>query len=595
MPGIRVEINIQHGHTPLGRYFINPGEYTIGRDATCEIRVDWEDVSRVHARLKFTPEHLEIEDLGSSSGTTIDGHWLKTPTKFQLPQQVVVGSAILQFKAVSDEIIVPVSPAAVDAITSAKEALRGRKYDVSYMVNSGAMGAIHSAVDLNIGRTVALKSILADEYASLATIRRFVREARVLGMLDHPGIVPIYELAVNEQQQVFYTMKFVKGVTLKEVLTKLKDRDVETVERYPLVQLLMIFQKVCDAVAFAHSKGIIHRDLKPENIMLGEYGEVLVMDWGLAKILNDEPEELSPVRKRLFAPKPDTPEPSGTMAGDIMGTPQYMAPEQVEGRNNDLDTRTDIFALGGILYCMLTLRPPFTGASLDEVFEKIRRGYVPPPVYFNHPHPAEMEEPSKTPKEAVRDEKGLRTKPTQKGPRPMAQVVLPHCPEERIPEALSEVTMKALAMNPADRYQTVEEFQKAVEDYQRGLGSLFKEYKTAIITLITVGLLALGYLFTVRVSLAQARQVAPALYAGARTLHESEKNAAALEQINHALKLKSKNADYYFLQGEILQSLGRYENACQAYRNSLKYRPGYPEAETRLKQCEEQLGAKEAN
>ena len=585
MPLTRAEIKIQHGQKPLGRYFIGPGEYAIGRDPECEIRVDWEDVSRRHARLTFTPDYLEIEDLGSSTGTSIDGHWLKTPTRFQLPQQVVVGTAILEFKPASDEIVVPVSPAAASVIDSAKETLKGRKYDVGYMVNQGAMGAIHSAVDLNIGRTVALKIILADDYASLTTLRRFIREARVLGMLDHPGIVPIYELAVNEQEQIFYTMKFVKGVTLKEVLTKLKERDPETVRRYPLVQLLMIFQKICDAVAFAHSKGIIHRDLKPENIMLGEYGQVLVMDWGLAKILNDEPEELSPVRKRLFAPAKDEPEPSGTLEGDIMGTPHFMAPEQVEGRNHELDARTDIFALGGILYSLLTLHPPFTGATLDEVFEKIRRGYVPPPVYFNHPRPAEMEEPARAPKAPVKDAQGLRTAPSQKGPQPLLPVVLPHCPDEKIPASLSEVTLKALATNPNDRFQTVEEFQKAVEAYQRGLGGLFKEHRTAIIVLLAVAVLGLAYLLTVQVSLTRARNAAPALFAGAHALHDTGNDTAALEQISNALKLKPSEAGYHFLQGEIYQSLRRYPEACRAYERTLKLHPGHPKAEENLKRC----------
>lgn len=584
MPANRVEVTIRHGQRPIGRYFLDPGGYTIGRDATCEIRVDWEDVSRKHARLTYTADGLEIEDLGSSSGTSIDGHALKEPTKFQLPQQVIVGTAILDFKAVPDEIVVPVNPAAVDAIDAAKQALRGRKYEVGYMVNQGAMGAIHSAVDLNIGRTVALKIILADEYASLSTLNRFVREARVLGMLDHPGVVPIYELAVNEQHQIYYTMKFVKGVTLKDVLAKLKERDAETVARYPLAKLLVIFRKVCDAVAFAHSKGIIHRDLKPENIMLGEYGEVLVMDWGLAKILN-EPEELSPERKRLFAPKRDEPEPSGSLEGDIMGTPQFMAPEQVEGRINDLDARTDIYALGGILYSILTLRPPFTGATLGEVFDKIRRGYVPPPIYFNLPRPAEMEEPAKTPKEPVKDAQGLRTAPNPKGPRPLVPVVLPHCPNERIPEPLSEITMKALATDPVQRFQTVEEFQKAMENERRGFGSFFREYRAMIITLAAVAVLALGYLLAARISLAQARRAAPVLFAGARELHDAGKNTAALEQISHALKLKPREADYHFLQGQIYQATLRYPEACQAYEKVLKLRPDHSKADENLRRC----------
>jgi serine/threonine protein kinase len=586
MPESRAEIIIQHGEKPLGRYFIKPGKYVIGRDSTCEIQVNWDDVSRRHAHLTFTPEYLEVEDLGSSSGTSIDGHWLKKPTRFQLPQQVIVGTAILNFQAAPEEVLVPATPAVVDAIDAVKAELKGRKYDVGYMLNQGAMGAIHQAMDLNIGRSVALKIILADEYASLSTVRRFVREARVLGMLDHPGIVPIYELAVNEQDQIYYTMKFVKGVTLKDVLAKLKTRDPETVASYPLSELLTIFQKVCDAVGFAHSKGVIHRDLKPENIMLGEFGQVLVMDWGLAKILAEGVEDFSPYRKRLFPPKKDDPEPAGTMEGEIMGTPQFMAPEQVEGRVNELDARTDIFALGGILYSILTLRPPFTGANLGEVFEKIRRGYLPPPIYFNQPRPAEMEEPAKAPKAPVKDAQGLRTAANPKGPRPLAPVVLPHCPNARIPEMLSEVTMKALANNPADRFQSVEDLQRAMQVKPRDWMSLFRQYRVAMVSAALVLLLGAGYLFSVRYNLAQARRAAPTFYAGARALHNTGEHQEALAQITQALKLRSGEADYHFLQGEILRALENYLEACRAYEATLKLDPQYPRAEQFLRRCQ---------
>ncbi len=147
------------------------------------------------------------------------------------------------------------------------------------------MGAILDAKDGAIRRRVAMKVILRDD--SLESAIRFVEEAQITGQLEHPNIVPVHELALNEKGQPYYTMKFVRGITLKKVLELLRAGVASTVEKYPLGNLLTIFQKVCDAVAFAHSNKVIHRDLKPENIMIGDFGEVLLMDWGLAKFLQN--------------------------------------------------------------------------------------------------------------------------------------------------------------------------------------------------------------------------------------------------------------------------------------------------------------------
>ena len=150
------------------------------------------------------------------------------------------------------------------------------------------MGAVLDARDQKFGRSVAMKVMLRRQ-ASEEEEQRFLQEARVLGQLAHPNIVPVYDLGFDHERRMFYTMKLVQGATLHEVISKLKTGDSETLARYPLNTLLTIFQKVCDAVAFAHSRGIIHRDLKPHNVMVGEFGEVLVMDWGLAKILSGSP------------------------------------------------------------------------------------------------------------------------------------------------------------------------------------------------------------------------------------------------------------------------------------------------------------------
>ncbi|MHC4600979.1 MAG: serine/threonine-protein kinase, partial [Planctomycetota bacterium] len=156
------------------------------------------------------------------------------------------------------------------------------RYAVLQEIARGGMGAIMKILDQDILRPVAMKVVLGQRNPDV--VSRFVEEAQITGQLEHPNIVPVHELGVNHEGKVFFTMKLVRGESLEAVLDQLADGDAATTEAYPLARLLRIFLKVCDAVAFAHSKGVIHRDLKPDNVMVGNFGEVLVMDWGLAKI-----------------------------------------------------------------------------------------------------------------------------------------------------------------------------------------------------------------------------------------------------------------------------------------------------------------------
>ena len=172
----------------------------------------------------------------------------------------------------------------------------GVRYIRGSVVASGGMGAIHEARQAGMGRKVAMKVMLHAWKEN--SVARFLDEARITGMLERPNIVPVHELGVDEEGQLYYTMKFVRGVTLAEVIGGLKLGTGETARKYPLAALLTIFQKVCDAVAFAHSRGVWHRDLKPENIMIGDFGEVLVMDWGLAKEAGFVPGEPTAGRPR---------------------------------------------------------------------------------------------------------------------------------------------------------------------------------------------------------------------------------------------------------------------------------------------------------
>ncbi|MEO6788549.1 MAG: FHA domain-containing serine/threonine-protein kinase [Chthoniobacteraceae bacterium] len=285
MPAPQTEVLITVAGSETGRFVLEPGNYVSGRNPECPIRVDADLVSRQHARLILNYDHALIEDLGSSNGTQVNGQPIAKDERTRLwpNQKIQVGTATIELRRlkaeVSDMSLAP-SAAMVKRVLP-EEFLREKKYDIGKVVAQGGMGAILNAKDVTIERTVAMKVMLdANDADGLA---RFLNEAKVTGQLEHPSIVPVYELSVDENGQPYYTMKFVQGITLKKVLELMASGTEATLRKYPLPGLLTIFQKVCDALAFAHSKGIIHRDLKPENLMLGDYGEVLVMDWGLAK------------------------------------------------------------------------------------------------------------------------------------------------------------------------------------------------------------------------------------------------------------------------------------------------------------------------
>src|SRR5687767_5282049 len=212
---------------------------------------------------------------------------------------------------------------------------------------------------------------------------RFIDEAQLTGQLEHPNIVPVYELGLDEQGEVFYTMKFVKGITLDEVIRGLRAGTQSTVDQYPLGALLTVFQKICDAVAFAHSKGVVHRDLKPENIMIGAYGEVLVMDWGLAKNMTGARRHEGSVETIAKDQSFDSLRGFQTMHGLVVGTPPYLSPEQARGELEKIDPRSDIFVLGEILYAILTLRPPVSGTTVAEVLDNIIASKITHPSSFN--------------------------------------------------------------------------------------------------------------------------------------------------------------------------------------------------------------------
>lgn len=258
------------------------------------------------------------------------------------------------------------------------------RYRLDGEIARGGMGAILKGRDTDLGRDLAIKVLLDSHKDKPDVIQRFIEEAQIGGQLQHPGIAPVYELGQFSDNRPFFSMKLVKGQTLSKLLA---DREDAVGERG---RFIGIFEQVCQTVAYAHSRGVIHRDLKPANIMVGAFGEVQVMDWGLAKVLSsggvaDEKKSRqsqqgqSVIQTLRSGVGSDPPGAIGsldsrTQMGSVMGTPAYMPPEQALGEIDNLDERADVFGLGAILAEILTGRPPYVGTDGTAVFRQASRG-----------------------------------------------------------------------------------------------------------------------------------------------------------------------------------------------------------------------------
>jgi len=243
---------------------------------------------------------------------------------------------------------IPTSPAHSDSMGTSTAA----RYTLGPILGRGGMGEVYSAHDEQIGRPVAIKRLRSTRPSDDA-LARFLREARIQGRLEHPAIVPVHELWRDDLGRPFFVMKQLTGTTLADVLARLAVGSPDAQKQFSRQRLLRAFSDVCLAIEFAHTKGVVHRDLKPANIVLGDFGETYVLDWGVARVMD---EEERPSFADVSTIAEGSPVYTETAAGAILGTPGYIAPEQIRG-DNDLDGRADVYALGTILFEILTFYP----------------------------------------------------------------------------------------------------------------------------------------------------------------------------------------------------------------------------------------------
>jgi serine/threonine protein kinase len=593
---ILTEISASAGLLPTGKKELPPGVHTLGQAEDCAVRVLDASVSRHHARLTISDDGaMLLEDLGSTNGVFVDGTRISQPVSLLPNQTFTLGTAdvLVQQRnvagapgAIADlDVTIPApGPATSIAPTDIPPEIAGTsRYQIERHIAEGGMGAVMGARQTAIRREVAMKVMLSG--ADADSRMRFIEEAQITGQLEHPNIVPVHDLALDDDGQPYYTMKLVKGTNLHDVIEALGAGKPDALARYTLPTLLTVFQKVCDALAFAHSHSVIHRDLKPANIMVGEFGEVLLMDWGLAKLIQNR----LPVVQANRRAKPDSPKSTtsvttaraeqsdtfATMNGSIMGTPQFMSPEQIEGDPNILDSRSDIFALGAILYNILTLKPPFTGKNVSEVLDRVQTGRL------THP-------------------------------KALDSTTLRHLPGGRVPDSLKAVVRKALATEPRQRYRSVTALQADLAAYQGGFATraenagawkqftlLIKRNKAAAIG--SAAVLLVGAIFGTQAfiegrraeqTLEELRGTAPTFEAQARALVAEGKLDDALSKIGYAIKLAPESVDYQLTRAHLLQSTQHLTEAAMAYRQVLSLRPEDLAAETNLELCEMLLAEK---
>src|ERR1700712_2276803 len=288
------------------------------------------------------------------------------------------------------------------------------RYRAGRKLGEGSMGEVIVTRDMRILRDVAMKRLHPEHHALRPDLRdRFLREARVQGQLEHPSVVPVYEIGVDDEGREFFTMKRVRGRTLEQIFRGLRERDPEFATQYSRRRLMTAISRVCLAVAFAHERGVVHRDLKPANIMLGDYGEVHLLDWGIAKVVGiDDPL----IEGHVDLSKDRVP---STEVGFVVGTPGYMAPEQARGETRTYGGRSDIYSLGTILFEAMTLERLHPQIEIEHIL--------------------------------VSTVQGVEARPSLRAPT------------LGLPPELDDIIVRATALNPQQRYDSARQMNDDIE------------------------------------------------------------------------------------------------------------------------------------
>jgi serine/threonine-protein kinase len=314
------------------------------------------------------------------------------------------------------EVIVPTS-ASIDSILAEVRKPPNARLEIQSRAAEGGMGAIDVAVDRALDRRIAIKTLHAHVRSDDSAVRMFLREARLTGLLDHPHIVPVYDIGEREGDQLYFAMKLVEGHTLADVIRSLPRGALDTATLYALLDVVT---KVCDALAFAHSRGVLHCDIKPANIMVGDFGQVYLMDWGIARLVATEATPASAQDPQRAIARAQ----ASATDNSVIGTPCYMSPEQARGDRAKLDARSDVFLLGALLYEVLTRRPPYRAPDRTETL-------------------------------------GLASACSFPGPRKVAG-------EGAVPLELERIVMRAMAKEPEARYPSIVALHDDLVKFMRG-------------------------------------------------------------------------------------------------------------------------------
>jgi CRP-like cAMP-binding protein len=332
------------------------------------------------------------------------------------------------------ELIVPTA-SPIDAILAEIRRTPAERLDIEGRAASGGMGSIDVAVDRALDRRIALKTLHPHLRASEGAVRMFLREARLTGLLDHPHIVPVYDIGERDADRLYFAMKLVEGQTLGDVIRALPRGPLDTTTLYALLDTMT---KVCDALAFAHSRGVLHCDIKPANVMVGEFGQVYLMDWGIARLVAAESSPASGL-----GPHGAPPAAASATDNSVIGTPAYMSPEQARGDRGNLDVRSDVFLLGSVLYEILTRRPPYASSDRTETLSLAVAGTFP-------------------------------------APRKIAK-------DGAVPVELERIVLRAMAKEPSERYASVAALREDLVRFMRGGGDFPRKTFDAGATIIREG------------------------------------------------------------------------------------------------------------